>query len=126
MCRPVLSGGLQDDAVQSWLSPKRPGTGSGPPATVGRPQLKETTTTTRPRIFSAIGILSCAVFCVNDKRRRYASPQEGMKTGANRAILVVPVERYRPVTVWCIEPARECGRDALGDQGLKLPPQSGK
>src|ERR1035438_8161036 len=27
-------------------------------------------------------------FSVNDKRRRYASPQEGMKTGANRAILV--------------------------------------
>src|ERR1039457_7618703 len=49
-----------------------------------------------------------------------------MKTGANRAILVVPVERYRPVTVWCIEPARECGRDALWEQEIEAPAARGE
>ena len=44
-----------------------------------------------------------------------------MKTGAKGAILVVPVERYRPVTVWCIKPARECGRDALWEQEIEAP-----
>jgi len=45
--------------------------------------------------------------------RRCTPALEGMKTGASGEIVEVLPERGRPVVVWCEEPVREDGRDAL-------------
>jgi hypothetical protein len=64
---------------------------------------------------------------VNAKRRRYASPQAGMKTGTQGArCWKCRMGRYRPPAVWCIEPVRERGRDALWEQEIEAPAARGE